>query len=329
MPPTVTTLIFILPNQFFRGVPDSFQVYAVVMLTFNLISVLLTTMSTLHHFRVERVEEGQTSEADVVSAVPSENERLRNLTSSYSQVMILMFNTRFHPVLEILEVIIVAVISLDLLVRFAICPNKRRFFLSVMNAIALIGLIPVWLAVAMYIPILALPDSAFTWEYTYTFHIVWLLRSLRVFYLFHIVTYYRSFKVMILALRESYKELLLLVVLLAIGATLFGSIVFLADIQEDIFWTVPDGIWWAFITMTTVGYGDKAPVSVYGRVVGIFCAMTGLIVIAMPVPIIANNFGKFYDLASLQKIQGRKEEDREDTESVNSYTNNISVVSLR
>ncbi len=76
--------------------------------------------------------------------------------------------------------------------------------------------------------------------------------------------------------------------------------------------------------MTTVGYGDKVPVSVSGKVVGIFCAMTGLIVIAMPVPIIANNFGKFYDLANLQKILGQKEGDRESVD-----VKNTSVATLR
>ncbi len=293
-----------------KHMADSFQAYAVVMMIFNLLSVLLTIISTLPHLRVDRFKE-EKGEGSGLRGLPSANKRPENLTSSYSQVMILMFNTRFHPFLEVVEVAIVAVISLDLVVRFGICPHKRRFFISVMNTIALIGLVPVWLATTMYIPLTILPETAFTWEYIHAFHTVWWLRSLRVFYLFHIVTYYRPFKVMVLALRHSYKELLLLAVLLTIGATLFGSIVFLADIQEDTFWTVPDGIWWAFITMTTVGYGDKVPVSVYGKVVGIFCAMTGLIVVAMPVPIIANNFGKFYDLANLQQIQGRKEGDGE------------------
>ncbi len=290
--------------------PTFLQVYAVVMLILNLLSVLLTVISTLPHLRIDRFEK-EAGDVDGSTALSSEKKHRENLTSSYSQVMILMFNTRFHPFFGVLEMVIVALISVDLVVRFAICPHRRRFFISVMNAIALIGLLPVWLGVTMYIPRMVLPETAFTWEYIHAFHMVWWLTSLRVFYLFHVVTYYRPFKVMVLALRQSYKELLFLVVLLAIGATLFGSIVFLADIQEDTFWTVPDGIWWAFITMTTVGYGDKVPASVYGRVVGIFCAMAGLIVIAMPVPIIANNFGKFCDLANLQKIQSDNEGDRQ------------------
>ncbi len=199
------------------------------MLTVNLLSVLMTILSTLPDLRVDVVDL-ETSGVDGVR-----NERRQNLTSSYSQVMNLMFNTRFLPVLERLEITIVVVITLDLVVRFAICPHKRRFFISVMNAIALIGLLPVWVGLAMLVPLVTLQDRAFAWDYTMGFHMVWMLRSLRVFYLFHIVTYYRSFKVMLLALQESYKELLLLIVLLVIGATLFWSIVFLADIQEDTF----------------------------------------------------------------------------------------------
>jgi len=48
------------------------------------------------------------------------------------------------------------------------------------------------------------------------------------------------------------------------------------------------------ITMTTVGYGDKVPVGAFGKVIGSACAITGVLTLAIPVPIITGHFNRFY-----------------------------------
>jgi voltage-gated potassium channel len=64
------------------------------------------------------------------------------------------------------------------------------------------------------------------------------------------------------------------------------------DVQPDKFGTIPDAMWWAIVTLTTVGYGDAFPVSPLGKVVASLTAVMGLVMLALPVGIIATAFAQ-------------------------------------
>lgn len=64
------------------------------------------------------------------------------------------------------------------------------------------------------------------------------------------------------------------------------------DVQPDKFGTIPDAMWWAIVTLTTVGYGDAYPVSPLGKVVASLTAVMGLVMLALPVGIIATAFSQ-------------------------------------
>lgn len=64
--------------------------------------------------------------------------------------------------------------------------------------------------------------------------------------------------------------------------------------EDNKFDSILIGLWWAIVTMTTLGYGDIVPVTPFGYVVGGMCALCGLIFMALPIPVIVNSFTTFY-----------------------------------
>ncbi len=123
------------------------------------------------------------------------------------------------------------------------------------------------------------------------------LRVLRIFRLFRFLKLARYSPAMNTLVRVLANErrsltgaLLLVLTLLLFAATLMYSIE--GKVQPDKFGSIPEAAWWAIVTLTTVGYGDVVPVTALGRLVGGITMLSGLIVLALPIAIIATGFAQ-------------------------------------
>ena len=68
----------------------------------------------------------------------------------------------------------------------------------------------------------------------------------------------------------------------------------IAPNPDNDFNSIPLGLWWALVTMTTVGYGDMVPKTYLWMFVGAICVLGGVLTVALPVPVIVSNFEMYY-----------------------------------
>ena len=205
----------------------------------------------------------------------------------------------YHPwstyaTLVVMDNICNGIFFVDFLLRFVSAPKTLTFLYSPLTIIELLSIVPYY--VAMLIIFNVTPIS---YELTIMLELFFFFRSLRILRFFTLIKHFHALKVLVYTIRTSIKELLLLILILMMGVVVFACLIFYADLHDERsqFENIPMALWWALVTMTTVGYGDKVPMSVYGYIVGSLCATCGILTIALTVPIIANNFTVFYAYA--------------------------------
>ena len=121
--------------------------------------------------------------------------------------------------------------------------------------------------------------------------IIVLVRLLR---LFKLARYSTGFQSLFEALRRERQALLASFLILVSVVLVSASFAYMAErtTQPAAFGSIPDAIWWAMATVTTVGYGDVVPKTALGRVVGGFTMISGILMIALPVAIIGSSFAE-------------------------------------
>jgi len=109
---------------------------------------------------------------------------------------------------------------------------------------------------------------------------------------FKLVRYSPAMRSLLAALHAERRTLVGCLVILTGAVLLFASLLYAIEhkVQPDKFGTIPQAMWWAIVTLGTVGYGDVVPVTALGKLVSVFAIVTGFAMIALPVAIISTAF---------------------------------------
>ncbi|ESO03763.1 hypothetical protein HELRODRAFT_79879, partial [Helobdella robusta] len=190
----------------------------------------------------------------------------------------------------VVETICVIWFTFEFLLRLISSPSKKAFARSIMNIFDLLAILPYFVVLAMQLNDDSCNDDRSAGES------IVIVRILRVVRIFKLSKHSQGLRILGLTIKTSMHELGMFFFFLIVAMVIFSSAVYYAEAgeQNTQLNSIPEAFWWAVVTMTTVGYGDVTPVGVWGKLVGTFCVIAGVLTIALPVPVVVANFNNFY-----------------------------------
>ncbi|HCO44823.1 ion transporter [Immundisolibacter sp.] len=183
------------------------------------------------------------------------------------------------------EWVFTALFTVEYALRLLSAPRPLRYARSFFGVVDLLAIVPTYLS-------LFIAGSQ-------TLLVVRALRMLRVFRVLKLSRYLREAMVLRQALRASLPKIGVFLYTVLTLVIIFGALMYLIEGPERGFTSIPTSIYWAIVTLTTVGYGDIAPASVPGRLLASLVMIMGYGIIAVPTGIVTVEMSRVRDADSI------------------------------
>ena len=182
------------------------------------------------------------------------------------------FSKLFRNQFYVIEWILTIVFTIEYLLRIYISPKPLRYIFSFWGFIDLLSIIPTYF-------------SLFFFGYHY-FLVLRIFRLLRVFRILKLARFNKESIYLLSALKMSSHKIAIFLSAVVTIVILLGTIMYVVENGENGFISIPQSIYWAIMTLTTVGYGDIVPHTVLGKFISSFTMIIGYAIIAIPTGII-------------------------------------------
>lgn len=183
-------------------------------------------------------------------------------------------NAAFHPQLYFLEWVFTLLFTVEYILRLYSCQSTRGYALSFYGLIDLFSILPTYIA--------------FLWPGGVYLIVIRILRVLRIFRILKLMRYMGEATLLMRALIGARRKIFVFLYSLLTLIIIFGCLMFLVEGPENGFESIPHSIYWAIVTITTVGYGDITPHTVLGQFIAATSMILGYAIIAVPFGIVSS-----------------------------------------
>jgi len=208
------------------------------------------------------------------------------------------FYTRYQTLLFWMEAVFVGVFTLEYIARIWSCVERSpalprwRYALTPMAMVDVVAILPFYL-------LLLMPGAVENLAF---------LRLLRLMRIFKFTHYWRSsnmlVEVVVKALPNFAISLFMMILVMLLAAC--GLYILEHKAQPESFGTIPAAMWWAIVSLTTVGYGDVVPGTAWGKILGSVVIIAGIGFVALPTSILAASFTDFMRRRSVLEQELRR-----------------------
>ncbi len=179
---------------------------------------------------------------------------------------------RYGHLLLVVEWFFTLLFTLEYLLRLACVGRPLKYATSFYGMVDLLAIVPTYLS-------FVLPGSQYLL-------VIRILRILRIFRIFKLVPYLGEARLLLQALRASGRKITVFLFAVLTLVVIFGSLMYVIEGEAHGFTSIPRSMYWAIVTLTTVGYGDISPRTDLGQVVASLVMVLGYGIIAVPTGIV-------------------------------------------
>ena len=196
-----------------------------------------------------------------------------------SSVLLVMLDSvdRLHdlyrPLFKAAEWMFTILFTIEYLLRLYSVRKPLRYAVSLYGIVDLLAILPTYIA-------LFFAERHF-------FTVFKILRIMRVFRVFKLVLYLREAQLLAGAIRASSRKIAVFLFAVLILVVVCGSLMYVIESEENGFTSIPRSVYWAIVTLTTVGYGDISPQSNAGQLLAAVIMLLGYAIIAVPTGIVS------------------------------------------
>jgi voltage-gated potassium channel len=185
---------------------------------------------------------------------------------------------QYGNTLHIAEWVFTIIFTIEYILRLICCRRPAAYARSFFGIVDLLAVVPTYISIF-------LPSS-------HVLVVIRILRVLRIFRVLKLVKYIGESELLIDALRSSRRKITVFLFSVITIVIIFGSVMYIVETPDNGFTNIPQSIYWAVVTLTTVGYGDMAPQTNLGKAIAMVIMVMGYGILAVPTGIVTAELTK-------------------------------------